>query len=225
MQPKTAVPLTARFLTAFAAMSFLAMAAHELIHHLTARLTCGAWGTMTFWRFFLAPGCDAKPYWLFATLAGPVLTHALIWTGALLIHRRRPLAGLALIFANLPLARFVTVLMKGGDEMVLGRAVAGEESWPALLALTIALLVPPLVVAFRALHPRWRKTIFAGLLVLPLPWDMFLKRTLLSPLLETVTLEVGGIPLLVLGTYAVAALLLVAFWPRARPGGVSVVAV
>jgi hypothetical protein len=192
MQQKTVVPLSARFLTAFAALSFLALAAHELIHHIAARLTCGAWGAMTFWQFFLAPGCEVKRTWPFATLAGPMLTHALIWTGVLLICRRNALAGVALIFANLPLARFVTVLIKGGDEMVIGRALVGEGSWPALLALSVVLIVPPLVIAFRALHHRHRTAIFASFLILPLFWDMLLKRMLLSPLLETVTGHVTG---------------------------------
>jgi hypothetical protein len=214
MQQKTVLPLNARFLGAFAALSFLCLGAHELVHHLVARLTCGAWGTMTFWQFFLAPGCALKRTWLLATAAGPVLTHGLMWTGLVLILRGKALAGVALIFANLPLARFVTVLMKGGDEMVVGRALVGEGSWPGLLAMTVMLILPPLVIAFRALENRHRALVLTGFLVLPLLWDMLVKRVVLSPLLEVATSEFKGVPLLVMGAYALAALLLLLLWPR-----------
>lgn len=214
MKQQSHLPLNARFLGAFAALSFLSLGAHELVHHFTARLTCGAWGTMTFWQFFLAPGCEETRLWLFATLAGPLLTHALIWTGALLVLRQKTLPGIALVFANLPLARVVTVLMRGGDEMVLGRALVGEASWPGLLALTLVLVFPPLVVTFRALHRRHRVAVFAAFLVLPLFWDMIVKRVLLSPLLDVATAQMGGVPLLAIGTYGLATLLLLTLWPR-----------
>jgi hypothetical protein len=219
MNQQVRLPLDARFLTAFAALSFLVMAAHELVHHLTARVACGAWGQMTFWQFFVDAGCMETRVWLFSTLAGPLLTHALIWTGALLILRGKALAGIALVFANLPLARIVTVLMKGGDEMVLGRTLVGDGSWLPLLALTVALVVPPLVVAYRALGQRRRAALFAAFLVLPMFWDMLLKRLLLSRLLDEVTAEVNGIPVLIIATWIAAGALLFLLWPRSGSSG------
>jgi hypothetical protein len=220
MRQRVQLPLTARFLAAFAALSFLVMAAHELVHHLTARVTCGAWGQMTFWQFSLSPGCtDDTRLWLFSTLAGPVLTYALIWTGVLLIVRGRALAGIALVFANLPVTRFITVLMRGGDEMVLGRNIAGEESWLPLLALTLALVVPPLVITYRALDQRRRLAVFTAFLMIPLFWDALLKRVLLSRLLDVVAAEVNGIPVLAIATWIVAGMLLATLWPRSFTAG------
>jgi hypothetical protein len=218
MHQQVRLPLKARFLTAFAALSFLVMAAHELVHHLTARVACGAWGQMTFWQFFIDPGCMETRVWLFSTLAGPVLTHALIWTGALLILRGRALAGIALVFANLPLARIVTVLMKGGDEMVLGRTLVGDGSWLPILVLTFVLVVPPLVITYRAICQRHRVAVFTAFLMLPMFWDALLKRLLLTRLLDVVADEVYGIPVLIIGTWIVAGSLLLFLWPRTGSG-------
>jgi hypothetical protein len=212
------LPLHLPYLGAFAALSFLCLGAHEVVHHLTARAICGEWGTMTFWTFHLADGCRETDLWLLATLAGPLLTHSLIWTGLLLAIRGRALAGVTMILANLPLARFVTVLMRGGDEMVIGRTLSGEWSWLPLLALTTLLLLPPLTVAFRALAPRRRIATFAAFLVLPLFWDMIVKRVLLTPALAYLPTAVVGIPLLAIATYALAAAVLVAWWPRTTRG-------
>lgn len=49
-----------RLILFFIALSFLCLGAHELIHHLTARAVCGAWGTMTLSFFFLAPGWSSR---------------------------------------------------------------------------------------------------------------------------------------------------------------------
>jgi hypothetical protein len=202
------------YLGAFAALSFLCLAAHELVHHLTARWACGGWGSMTFWTFLLAPGCDAGQRWLWATLAGPLLTHALIWSGLLLVLRGRAPLGVSLVLANLPLGRLVTVLMRGGDEMVLGRTLWGEQSWPWLLGLTILLLLPPLAVTYRSLEARRRAAVFAVFLVVPLFWDMLLKRIILSPLLDSVSAAVAGVPLLVLAVNAFMILAFLRLWSR-----------
>jgi hypothetical protein len=214
MRQRVRLPLTLRFLTAFAALSFLVMAAHELVHHLTARVTCGAWGQMTFWQFFLAPGCTETRLWLFSTLAGPLLTYSLIWTGALLIVRGKPMVGIALVFANLPITRIITVLMGGGDEMVLGRSLVGEASWLPLLALSFALVLPPLMVTYRALDQRHRLAVFTAFLMVPMFWDALLKRVLLSRLLDDFVTEVYGIPVLAIGTWMLALMLLTTLWPR-----------
>jgi hypothetical protein len=209
MISRASIPLNLGYLAAFVALNFLASGAHETIHHVVARGTCGAWGTMTFWQFHLAEGCANPRMALLATLAGPMLTYALMWLGMLLVLRGAALAGVTLILANLPLARLVTVLMRGGDEMVLTRALIGEEGWPLLLFATLVLLVPPLVVAYRAIANRWRPLVFAAFLVLPLFWSVLVKRIALGAALERLPQSVAGIPLLALTAYAAAAVLLV----------------
>lgn len=199
------VPATAGYFTLFVLVSFLSYAAHELVHHGVARLTCGAWGTMTFSTFQLAEGCAPSGMPLLATLAGPLLTYALMYAGVVLIARGRPLAGLTLALANLPLARFVTVLMRGGDEMVLGRAwIGGDAAWPVLMAVTVALLATPLVMSWRAIANRRRAAWFAGLLIVPLFIDMLVKRVVLARALEAWPAAVAGVPLLFVLTVAIA---------------------
>lgn len=201
----------AKLLLFFITLSFLCMGAHELIHHLTMRAVCGSWGEMTFSQFFLAPGCEQKPWWI-ATLAGPMLTYGLLWTGLAL----RSQFGLLLIFANLPLGRAMSVLTRSGDEMLLARLSFGDKAWPALLAITAILLLPPLVVAYRRLPQRGRWWRFLALLIIPLLWDFAFKRLLLNQFLTVVPGEIGGIPFIILFTYAVAAALLLASRPAIR---------
>lgn len=221
MMRRTQVPVDARAAAILTLVSLLCYGAHELVHHLTARATCGAWGTMTFSTFELASGCEPAGDALLATLAGPLLTYVLMYTGVALALRGRTLAGVTLVLANLPLARFVTVLMRGGDEMVLARAwIGGDAAWPIMMGLTVGLLAPPTVVAYRAIGNRRRAPLFAALLVLPLFVDVLLKRVLLALLLERWPDAVGGVPLLFLVAMAAAAALLAALLAR-RPDRAS----
>lgn len=192
-----------RLIAFFLALSFLCMGAHELIHHVTTRAVCGSWGTMTYSQFFAPEGCGQKPVWI-GTLAGPLLSYALLWIA---IAWRSKLSVL-LIFANLPLGRAMGVLTSSGDEMLLARRAFGDSAWPALLAITILLLAPPLVAAWRRLEPQGRSWRFAALLVLPLLWDFAFKRLFLGGLLSDGQMQVAGIPVAILASYAAALLLL-----------------
>ena len=210
------IPLRGPWILAFVLLSLVCLGAHELVHHLTARAVCGEWGTMTFWTFQLADGCEPVGRNLLATLAGPLTTYALMYAGVALIARGRALAGTTLVLANLPFARFVTVLMRGGDEMVLGRAwIGGDAAWPVLLALTVLLLSVPVVAAWRAIESRWKPALFAALLIVPLFVDMLIKRVLLARLLDAWPAAVAGIPLLFLIVMG-AALLALASPPLRR---------
>lgn len=173
-----------RSLAAFLVAQFLLGQAHELAHHLVARAVCGAWGRMTFDVFFLPEGGAGHSAALWATFAGPALTYTLILVGGFLLGRGAARAGLLLVFANLPLGRLAGVLSGHGDELVLTRAwLGGPWAWPLAVALSLALLLPPLVLAWRIL-PRFRRPgAFAALMILPLFADLLLKRGLLAPLL------------------------------------------
>jgi hypothetical protein len=128
-----------------------------------------------------------------------MLTYTLMYVGIALILRGCVRSGATLVLANLPLARFVTVLVRGGDEMVLGRAlIGGEAAWPVLMGLTILLLAAPLLLAWRAIANRRRAALFAFLLIAPLFIDMLVKRVLLARTLEVWPADVAGIPLPVL---------------------------
>ena len=206
----TRLPLNVRYLLQFAALSFLCLGAHELIHHLTVRLTCGTWGTMSFWQFQRPTGCSADGLSVVATLAGPLLTWLLIWGGRAMIHHGEARAGVTLILANLPLARVVTVLIRGGDEMVVARAFApGNVLWLPMLALTLLLFWSPVLTAYRALQHSNRLQLLAAFLVLPLFWDMLLKRVWLGAVFASHPDTIAGIPEVFLAATGVAMLLLV----------------
>lgn len=202
----------ARWLAFFAALSFAVMLAHELTHHLAARLLCGQWGEMTLTRF-VGAACGTVPTWP-AVAAGPLLTLALIALGA---WWRSPV-GLALVFADIPLGRIANVAMRGGDELIVGRALFGERwAWPGIALVVTALLGPSLVKAWTRLPAPHRGPWFAGAMIVPTLWDFAFKRWFLQPLLPEIPVVAGmpvAVPLLWLG-----ALLLVALtWPRTRAG-------
>lgn len=206
----TRLPLNVRYLLQFAALSFLCLGAHELLHHLTTRLTCGAWGTMSLWQFQRPAGCSTEGISLVATVVGPLLTWLLIWGGRAMIHHGEARAGVTLILANLPLARVVTVMLRGGDEMVIARAFApGNVLWLPMLALTVLLFWSPVMTAYRALQHSNRLQLLAAFLVLPLFWDMLLKRVWLTAVVASHPATIAGIPEVFLVAAAVAILLLV----------------
>lgn len=212
----TRLPLNVRYLLQFAALSFLCLGAHELVHHLAVRATCGAWGTMSFWEFQRPVGCSTTGISLLATLAGPVLTWLLIWGGRAMIHHGEARAGVTLILANLPLARVVTVLLRGGDEMVVARAFApGNVLWLPMLAVTLLLFWPPIVTVYRALQHSNRLQLLVAFLVLPLAWDAVLKRVWLSAVFARHPATIAGIPEVFLAAIGVAIVLLIVLRRRA----------
>lgn len=214
----TRLPLTPRYLVQFLAISFLCLGAHELTHHLVVRATCGSWGTMSFWQFQQPTGCPANGFPLLATVAGPALTWLLIWGGRAMIIHGESLAGITLILANLPLARLATVLMRGGDEMVVARAlVPGDTLWIPMVLLTALLLWSPLRTSWRVLAHRHRLRLLAAFLLLPLGWDVLLKRVWLAGLLERHPAAIAGVPMVVLLAYSAAILVLVALRREPAP--------
>ena len=213
------LPVPPRALAAFLAAQFVLGQAHELAHHLAARVACGAWGTMTFDFFFLPEGGAGRPAALWATFAGPALTYALLLLGGFLLGRGAARAGLLLVFANLPLGRLAGALSGHGDELVLARAwLGGPWAWPLVAALALALLLPPLTQAWRALPRSGRPGAFAALLVLPLFADLLFKRVLLAPLLVRLPGPAAfGLPaFLILVDLAFAATAALLLWAPAR---------
>ncbi len=209
-------PLPPRAFAAFLAVQFSLGQAHELAHHLAARVACGAWGVMTFDFFFLPEGGAGRPAALWATFAGPALTYALILLGGFLLRRGPTWSGLLLVFANLPLGRLAGALGGHGDELVLARAwLGGPWAWPLVAALALGLVLPPLVLAWRALA---RPGAFAALLVLPLLADLLLKRGLLAPLLARMPEPAAfGLPaFLILVDLAIGAAAVLLLWAPAR---------
>lgn len=156
-----------RNLSALVALGWLASFAHEFTHHAAAALLCGGVGRMSLSLFVTADGCGDR--WPWSTAAGPLLSYVLMWMGmALLLRRRAIWCGLALVIANKPLLRLVTVMAGGGDEGTLWDLVsAGSSRWLATASVAL-LCLPPLAVCWRVLAPPRRGLVLTGALMLPM---------------------------------------------------------
>jgi hypothetical protein len=199
-------------------LTYVAMQAHELTHHFVGRLVCGCWGEMTFHRFALPVSCLQTNVWLWSTAAGPSLTYLLMWIGAamVMLSPRFRVAGAVLVFANLPLARFVTFITGHGDEMVIARILGGTPLMIAVGALCCALVIPPVVIASRIFESR-RIAWTIGTLAAPMIFDAALKLPLLEPMLKRMTsAPIAGIPPAILVADGVALLLAAALLVRMR---------
>ena len=171
--------MTWRYLLAFYCLGALMGMSHELAHHAAGFAICGEWGHKTFNFFELAKGCkEAHPhvYWL-ATLAGPVLFNYLpLWIGFALM--RKPdtgtrLFGVSLVFSTVPALRLLSVL-RWGDETEMVHHFFGNEPramW-IMRACTLALILPPLLLAWKTIHNRYKPLVY-GLLFLVVPISVF----------------------------------------------------
>ena len=185
IRPLSRAPSWRWLLAAFFAV-LVAHDLHELIHTGAGRLICGAWGPRDFNVWSLAPGCES---WV-PTLMGPVLSWTLMWAGLALLGsalEARRWIGLALVFAPNPLGRLLPALQGGGDEGVIARYFLGREGpWArlALVAAAAAIILPPLVMAWRTLAPRrralWFFVLFIGGILVTGPLYIVLGNALLA---------------------------------------------
>ncbi|HTL15090.1 MAG TPA: hypothetical protein VL251_08340 [Thermomonas sp.] len=160
-------PFRARSLLALLALAWLASFLHEFSHHAAGALACGAVGRMSLSLFALDAGCG--PAWRWSTATGPALSYLLMWLGmALLLGRRHPWWGFALVIANKPLLRLATALAGGGDEGVLWDLWSPRYGRWLASATVLVLCLPPLLACWRTLAPRRRPLVMAGALLLPL---------------------------------------------------------
>lgn len=148
---------------------------HELSHHITGRIMCGCWGTRDFYNWYLCKGCENNSSIMLATLAGPLVNIILCWGSVLFLISPDPVKksiGLYLLFANLPIVRWLAIADGGGDEFVGVRYFFSNRiSWLALRALAFTaaslLFLPPLFIAYRNMQGRWKPPWFALLCFLP----------------------------------------------------------
>ncbi|MGE0770445.1 MAG: hypothetical protein AB7K37_01950 [Cyclobacteriaceae bacterium] len=169
--------LTTRNIIAFLLFAVLMGEAHEMAHFFVGKLVCSCWPAerdFNAWR--LCESCETGPYGFWATAAGPVFSMTLAWIGMFLLRSwddRRKSLGFVLIWANVPQARIMTVLMGGGDEMVVmrmltkGTALAPHYKW-LTVAIVLLMALPPIIAAFRAVENKGGWLINIGFMVLPL---------------------------------------------------------
>ena len=162
--------LTPGYCVALYCLTALSHTLHEFTHHLAGAAVCGAWGTMTFNLFSLA--CGNEPYIYIATYAGPAFTFGLLWIGASLLLSPSDFTrhfGFALIIAQIPWQRMIMPFLRGNDEYYASKHLFGANAityW-AVGLVVLAICLPPVIAAYRAIankpHPLW----FIGALILP----------------------------------------------------------
>ena len=148
---------------------------HELGHHIVGRLICGCWGTRDFYNWILCGRCESKQAMMLATAAGPLMNIILCWISVLFLISSDPVKksiGLYLLFANLPIVRWLAVSDGGGDEFVAMKYFLGNRiSWYQLRVLAFAiesvLLLPPMFVAYKNMEGRWKPLWFVLLCFIP----------------------------------------------------------
>ncbi len=174
-------PFHLRFSAAYAIalilMFIVMMELHEVVHISIGRILCGCWGPRDFNVWSLCEGCqENQSLWWLATLAGPVFSFGMMWLGMWLLNSndgQKKAFGFSLIFTNIPFGRITTVMMGGGDEMVVVRNFLKEDltRMQMILLGTIIVLVlgvPPVIRAVRILTNRRPWLVVLGFMTLPL---------------------------------------------------------
>ena len=117
--------ITWTYCLAFYCVVMLYVSLHELVHHVAGFLICGDWGYKSF-NYFKTACDDTDKTRLLATYAGPVFTYIVMWVGAWFLRpgqsTYRKHLGFALIFAQMPLQRMTSPLLRSG-EVALGAEV------------------------------------------------------------------------------------------------------
>ena len=157
----------------FVVLQFFLGEAHELAHTGVGRLLCGCWGPRDFNVWELCETCAVgKPWNVAPTFIGPLFTYAVMWVGYALLAPARSVMqqslGFALVLAPLPAARMLGIATGGQDEIYgLAKFMPHGTAWLLGGAVMLAIMLPPLVRAYRALRPRGRVAVFLGFFLLP----------------------------------------------------------
>lgn len=170
--------LNAKNLFAFFLFALLMGEAHEIAHFVAGKIICGCWPEyrdFNAWR--ICQSCkQSNVHWYWPTAAGPVFSMSLAWIGMFLLRTndsKKQSFGFALIWANVPQARIMTVLMNGGDERLVLRNLTlgtGAEQYFHWIACAVVLLMalPPILASFRSVNNKRGWLYNLGFMVLPL---------------------------------------------------------
>jgi hypothetical protein len=211
--------LNARNLIAFFLFS---MEAHEISHFIIGKIVCGCWPVTRDFNAWSICECELGHY---ATAAGPIFSMTLAWIGMFMLNSSsstKQSFGFALIWANVPQARIMTVLMGGGDEgVVLRELTHGTALHPyfRLIAIVIVLIMalPPIVASFRAVKNKRGWLYNIGFMILPMVVFGAYGFVLLNRLLQQGFLSdvwIMGTPLFITLHTALVLLVLLLFFRR-----------
>jgi hypothetical protein len=165
--------LNPRNLFAFFLFAMLMGEAHEIAHFIIGKIVCGCWPASRDFNAWSLCECDLGYY---ATAAGPIFSMTLAWIGMFLLNNsssHKQSFGFVLIWANVPQARIMTVLMGGGDEKVVIRSLTKATVlepyylWIAIV-IVLAMALPPIVASFHAVKNKRGWLYNIGFMTLPL---------------------------------------------------------
>lgn len=203
------IRITPAYTFSFLLFLIIMMELHELAHITVGRWLCGCWGPRDFNVWSLCDGCEStQPYAWVATLTGPLFSFAMMYIGVMGLKSVDPVrksVAFSLIFANIPFGRITTVMMGGGDEMVVLRNLLPayfdrpSQIWiGSLLLLLIG--VPPIYKAYHAVSNRRSWLYILGFMTLPLAFLLVYTLIGLNSLLKSGFLSepwIFGTPLLI----------------------------
>lgn len=203
------IKLTFPYIVAFLLLLIVMLELHEMVHITIGYLICGCWGERDFNVWELCTGCDAhSSYTWLATLSGPLFSFAMMWLGMHWLKtddKNKKALGFSLIFANIPFGRITTVMMGGGDEMVVTRHfLKGSFSRTQMIiicsVIVFLIVAPPVISAWKALKNKNTWLYITGFLMLPLAFLLVYTLGALNTLLKNGFLSrpyIMGTPLLI----------------------------
>jgi hypothetical protein len=218
------IRLTPAYIFTFLLLVVVMMEMHEIVHITVGRIICGCWGPRDFNVWALCNGCkEEHTGWWAATAAGPFFSVCLMWLGMALLSATNigsRAVGLSLIFSNIPFGRITTVMMGGGDEMVvvrnfMSRNFSSGEKITVGSIITLLVAAPPVVAAYRAIRNKRKWLIIVAFLTAPLLFILLYLLIGLNSLLRLGVLEqiaIMGTPLLITLHTALAVALLIPRW-------------
>ncbi|MFA6275824.1 MAG: hypothetical protein WC622_03695 [Pedobacter sp.] len=224
-EQKLTLKISLPFIIAFIALRHLIHELHETSHMLLGRLWCGEWGTRDFNNVQPISKTCINAGTIPNILEGPMVNYILIWVGALLIkygsNPSNKSWGISLIFASLPLARVITALFGGGDEMGTAQTFIQNAYLARLvvLALMFIVLAYPLTIAFKSLCSRHRIIYFMSFLILPMLLEGFVVLLFFNHLLKIGIMDTiwfMGMPKLVVVVLIVDIIILLVFANRIK---------
>ena len=165
--------LTLWNVVAFLVFAMLVGEAHEIAHFIVGKILCGCWPVSRDFNAWSLCDC-AQGHW--ATIAGPLFSMTLAWIGMFLLRsnlEKRQSFGYFLVWANVPQARIMTVLMRGGDERLFFREILSGTAiqdlyWYVAIAFVLLIALPPIVAAFRVVQNKFGWLYNVGFMILPL---------------------------------------------------------
>jgi len=217
------IKLSLSYIFTFLLLLIVMMEMHELVHISVGRIICECWGPRDFNVWSLCKACANKSMGWLATLAGPVFSFTVMWLGMFWLtspDAKKKAVGFAFIFTNIPFGRITTMMMGGGDEMVVVRNFLGNSfsrTQMILLGSALVLIValPPIIKAFQVLTNKKSWLYVVGFLTLPLAFLLLYTLMGLNTLLDKGFLAapwIMGTPLLITIHTVIAFLLLLWQW-------------